>query len=258
MDFTLTTYTKLLLTFIEANYIFYRLEDFFVRQKETQAPMKKFIILRHDVDRRPKNALETAKIEHDFGIEASYYFRIVKKSFDENIIKKISGWGHEIGYHYEDLALARGNRAEAIRMFADHLKKLREFYPVKTICMHGSPLSRWDNRLTWEKFNYKDFDIIGEPYFDIDFSKVFYLTDTGRRWDNRQMNVRDKMDETAAFFDYRYKTTGDIIAAVANGIFPTGVIINSHPERWTNKPFPWVKQWVWQNTKNIAKRFIAR
>ncbi len=35
--------------------------------------------------------------------------------------------------------------------------------------------------------------IIGEPYFDVDFSRVFYLTDTGRRWDGDAVSVRDKV-----------------------------------------------------------------
>jgi hypothetical protein len=34
--------------------------------------------------------------------------------------------------------------------------------------------------------------IIGEPYFDVDFSKMLYLTDTGRRWDGGIVSVRDK------------------------------------------------------------------
>ena len=58
--------------------------------------------------------------------------------------------------------------------------------------MHGSPLSRYDNRKLWEKYDYREFGIIGEPYFDIDFNKVLYLTDTGRRWDGEAVSVRDK------------------------------------------------------------------
>ncbi|CAB1058414.1 hypothetical protein D1BOALGB6SA_3170 [Olavius sp. associated proteobacterium Delta 1] len=37
-----------------------------------------------------------------------------------------------------------------------NLKKLKRFYPVKTICMHGSPLSKWENRELWKRFNYQD------------------------------------------------------------------------------------------------------
>jgi hypothetical protein len=59
--------------------------------------------------------------------------------------------------------------------------------------MHGSPLSRYDNRKIWEQFDYRKYGIIGEPYFDVDFSKVLYLTDTGRRWDGEHVSIRDKV-----------------------------------------------------------------
>jgi len=59
--------------------------------------------------------------------------------------------------------------------------------------MHGSPLSRYDNRRICDKYNYRDFGITGEPYFDLDFTKVLYLTDTGRRWDGNKVSLRDKI-----------------------------------------------------------------
>lgn len=78
-----------------------------------QSPKEKFVILRHDVDRKPGNALVIAKTEKEADIKASYYFRIVKESYDENIIKIIADMGHEIGYHYEDLDLSsRGQKSE--------------------------------------------------------------------------------------------------------------------------------------------------
>ena len=102
----------------------------------------------------------------------------------------------KIGYHYEDLSLVNGDHRQAMRHFEEQLSRLRKIYPVKTICMHGSPLSKHDNRDLWDsltsalqsapaypqpKPHYRDYGIIGEPYFDVDFSKVLYLTDTGRR-----------------------------------------------------------------------------
>jgi hypothetical protein len=58
--------------------------------------------------------------------------------------------------------------------------------------MHGSPLSKYDNKMLWGKYDYHDFGIIGEPYFDVNFEEVLYLTDTGRRWDGKAVSVRDK------------------------------------------------------------------
>ena len=84
----------------------------------------------------------------------------------------------------------------AIDDFRLNLEKFRKICAVKTICMHGSPLSKWDNRDLWKRYDYRDFGIIAEPYFDVDFDEVFYLTDTGRRWDGDDVSVRDKVEGT--------------------------------------------------------------
>ena len=73
------------------------------------SPLDKTIILRHDVDRLPQNSVNTARIEKNLNITGSYYFRIVQKSYDATIIKQIAELGHEIGYHYEDLTLSKGD-----------------------------------------------------------------------------------------------------------------------------------------------------
>jgi len=139
------------------------------------------------------------------------YFRVVPESFDPVVIKEISGLGHEIGYHYEDLSMAarsmgvrnRDARSsplpgdlleKGIAQFESNLEKLRELAPVKTICMHGSQLSKWDNRRLWEKYDYRDFGIAGEPYFDVDYSRVLYITDTGRSWNKRDASICDKVN----------------------------------------------------------------
>ena len=82
----------------------------------------------------------------------------------------------------------------AIDDFQLNLEKLRKLYPVKTICMHGSPLSKWDNKDLWKKYDYRDYGIIAEPYFDVDFDEVFYLTDTGRRWDGYSVSMRGRLN----------------------------------------------------------------
>lgn len=79
--------------------------------------------------------IDTAKSENESGINGSYYFRIVPKSYNESIIKEIAESGHEIGYHYEDLPLAKGNIDKAYDSFYRNLEVFRKLYPVKTICM---------------------------------------------------------------------------------------------------------------------------
>ncbi|HPI85106.1 MAG TPA: hypothetical protein PLR01_01945 [Bacteroidales bacterium] len=103
------------------------------------------------MEARYGNALEMAKIQHEKGIRGTYYFRFLPGHFDTGIIREIAAMGHEIGYHYDDLSYCKGNYEKAIRRFEKNLATLREIAPVKTICMEGAPLSKWDNRWLWGK-----------------------------------------------------------------------------------------------------------
>ena len=67
--------------------------------------------------------------------------------------------------HYE---LAYGD-------FCGNLERLRKLVLVKTICMHGSPLSKLSNLELWKRYEYKELGIIGESYLDVDFDEVFLL-----------------------------------------------------------------------------------
>ena len=80
--------------------------------------------------------------------------------------------------------------------------------------MHGSPISKWDSRDIWKKYDYKKLGIIGEPYFDIDFNNVFYLTDTGRCWDGEKFSIRDKVNSS---FNFSFHSTQQIINAANEG-----------------------------------------
>lgn len=243
-------------TLVNNGYEFVTMEGF-----RPEQPDKKIVILRHDVDIKPGNSFETARIEHQLGITGTYYFRIVKQSFDKDIISKIASLGHEIGYHYEDLALAKGDSIKAIKLFERHLNQFAGLCSVKTICMHGSPLSKYDNRLLWEKSSYSDYGIICEPYFDIDFSTILYLTDTGRRWDGGRVSVRDKefrAGVTPLSQTFRFRSTMDIIKAANNGNLPNQLMLNFHPQRWTDDPIPWSTELIWQRMKNQVKAIIVK
>ena len=143
----------------------------------------------------------------------------------------------------------------AIRDFERNLEKLRKLYPVKTICMHGSPLSKYDNKKLWEKYDYRDYGIIAEPYFDIDYNEVFYLSDTGRSWNNSDASIRDKVNSG---FDIKIKNTNDLIKKIENGELLDKIMLNIHPQRWTNDYVPWVKELVGQNVKNVFKKLLIK
>jgi hypothetical protein len=233
-DFTLSAYELLLMALQEQRYNFLTFEEYVQNSNR-----KKVVMLRHDVDKRPQNSLATARLEHQLGIRSTYYFRIVRESNHPEVIREIATLGHEIGYHYEDMALTGGDTKRAIDQFKKNLDYFRQYYPVVTICMHGSPMSKWDNRQIWDHYNYRDFGLIAEPYFDVDFKKVFYLTDTGRRWDGEKVSVRDKVEGNKTL---NLRSTTDIVTHVGN--LPEQIMITTHPQRWDDQWLPWMKELV--------------
>ena len=250
-DFTLQVYRQFLTAALTQGYVLTSYEDF-IDNKDQYA---KSMILRHDVDRLPENSLATARIQAELGVKGSYYFRIVPESFQPTYIEQIRDLGHEIGYHYEDMALMHGNTEKAIRHFEENLEKIREFYPVRTICMHGSPMSKWDNRALWEQYDYHEYDIIAEPYFDIDFSQMLYITDTGRQWNNTASSVRDKVPSP---YQYQFSSTYDLIDKFQQQAMPNRIMQNIHPQRWSDDWLGWTQELVLQNAKNQVKKVIVK
>ena len=221
----------------------------------------KSLVLRHDVDLLPGNSLRTARLEAEKGMFGIYYFRAMPESWDERIILEIAAMGHEIGYHYESLTTCDGNVDKAYEDFCRNLEALRNLFPVRSICMHGSPRSPYDSKDIWKKYDYKALGIESEPYLDTDFSKTFYLTDTGRCWDGYKVSVRDKIpqyqDEWMAK-GLTFHSTDDVIDGLCKDIIPKDLMMTVHPQRWNPFGFSWCKELLLQNAKNIVKRIIIK
>lgn len=245
MDFTLKKYNQLLDAL-----------------KASRIPFK----LRHDVDLLPYNSLRTAQIEHTKGIKATYYFRCVPESYNEEVIKEIAALGHEIGYHYESLTTCKGNIEAAYTDFCNNLNLLRKIAPIHSICMHGSPRSPWDSRDIWKQYDYHTLGIDHEPYFDTNFAQTLYLTDTGRRWDGYRVSLRDKIpqyQETWEQMGLIFHTTDQIIAQLNTSeskLHQSGLslLITTHPQRWNSFGARHLTEYLSQTLKNIFKRIIVR
>jgi hypothetical protein len=245
MDFTLKKYTQLLTALKNSGLQFQ---------------------LRHDVDLLPANSLRTAQLENGLQLQATYYFRMVPESYDETIIKQIAALGHTIGYHYESLTTCNGDIEAAYRDFCDNLAKMRQLVPVNTICMHGSPRSPYDSRDIWNHYDYHRLGIEYEPYFDTDFSRTLYITDTGRRWDGYHVSVRDKIPQYQELWEKQglvFHTTDDIIAQLNDVASPLhrlhyNLLITTHPQRWNPLGVRYVVEFVAQKVKNGIKRHLAR
>lgn len=256
MDFTIKKYRELVLAFREAGYVFMTYADY---AKECVVDCEKIVVMRHDVDRSVKRARELAEVENEMGVKTSYYFRekfIVENRDD---IRWIEGLGHEVGYHYEDLVTEKGDVDKSCARFVRNVEKMRQVADVRTITMHGSPMSRFDSKDMWRVYDYKKLGLIGEPQFDVDWREMFYLTDTGRSWNG--VSRRDKVAERASEWEAKgwvYKTTDDVIKAVREGRFPNRVMMTIHPQRWIDNRCEWVKELVVQGVKNCVKRVLLK
>lgn len=273
-DFTLSTYRNLLLAIRQSGYDFYTFEDWCDGKANGR-----FVILRHDVDLKAINSLSVAKIEAETGIRATYYFRSIPQSNKPDIIKAIAELGHEIGYHYEDLSLFHGNVAKAMNHFKLQLNHFRQFYTVRTICMHGSPTSKWDNRDLWKTYSYRDCGVIGEPYLDFlsiksdSHSNITYFTDTARMWDGADYNFRDKLlvnqkklssnntklkKPILEINNFKIHSTFDLINWLKTNPSIDAMMITTHPQRWTDNSVDWMVELLKQNFKNLIKKMILK
>jgi len=253
MDFTADKITQLYKALLQQGFSFFTFKEYV--ENRTSG---KFIILRHDVEQKYHIALKFARIQYSLGIKGTYYYRMLPKCFKPEIVKQIAELDHEIGYHYDDLAQCKGNHQKAIARFEKNLTTLRSIALVETICMDGSPLSKYDNKDLWKEYDYRSLGIKGEPYFDINFDEVFYLTDTGRRWDGWKASVRDLVPQQEQWVKQGlvFHSTDDIINAANKGYLPNKIMITIHPQRWNDKPFPWIKELLVQNVKNQVKRIL--
>ena len=246
MDFTLKAYDGILTAGLAAGYTAQAVTDA-LNPSEGSAP-ERVMVLRHDVDRRPANAVAMARLEADMGIRSSYFFRIIKETFRPEMMREIAAMGHEVGYHYEDFHLAKYDPAEAHRLYLMHLAQLREIVSVQTICMHGSPLAKFNNMEIWK---YHDFTTSGvqDCILSADWSDYTFFTDTGRSFAAGKTNLRD---EVGGRKDLSVKSSKNLERFLSEHRNPR-VQISTHPERWNAALWPWARQLVVDTGVNTIK-----
>jgi len=249
LDFTLEKYEHLCRELLDSDMKVMRLSSYL-----EERPRSNFVILRHDVDRKPINALRMAQLEKKMEINSTYYFRYINSVFKPEIIRSIQKLGHEVGYHYEVLSRANGNYEEALRMFESELREFRKICEVKTICMHGSPLSKYDNRDLWKIYDFKEFGILGEAYLSVE--EINYFSDTGRTWSPRN-KLRDVLKYTNVPINQcaLVENTDDLLDLIKSGK-ENRLYLLAHPERWASNSF----EWLWYHMKdivfNIGKKIV--
>ena len=247
-DFTLKMYGHFCESVSNSGYRTVAVGDYFA-----SSDVPKRLFLRHDVDRNPNQALDMAHLENELGLISTYFFRVVPCVYNEKIIKSITDLGMEIGYHYEVLDKARGDMGSAIEIFEKELAQLRRSYPVRSISMHGNPLTKYDNRDIWKQYEFEDYGIEVSAYLSMDFRNVRYLSDTGRTFHPEIGNLQDFASRT---LNLDLRGTRSLIEYLRDNPMDTCLLI--HPNRWSDNPFVWCYNYCYDMLGNMAKGILKK
>jgi hypothetical protein len=249
LDFTLQSYTNVLCAAKDAGYQTCAVIDWLDGSRRNDS---KLVVLRHDVDRRPNNALAMAKLEAARGIRATYYFRIVPVSFVPDIVKEIAALGHEIGYHYEDWHRGDYQLGPSLALFKEALARLREVAQIRSISMHGSPMAKENNMAIWNHADFQEHSVLDCCLSD-KWTSFAYFTDSGRTFGQTSANLRDVLADAESVAEVG--STADLVSYIRSGR-RARMMISTHPERWSDKPLLWTAQWGRDAAANTAKLLL--
>jgi hypothetical protein len=254
VDYTLKKYRELCRAISQSRYSAITLAQYLANIKGIAG--KSCIVLRHDIDRSPQRALSVAEIEYEFGIPSSYYFRV--GTFLPQVMDRILACGHEIGFHYETLDKCRGSIPEALVLFKEQLAVFREKYGITTVCAHGNPLTRYDNKDIWKHMQFKDCLLLGEAFLSLDFSSFAYFSDSGRTWRNTEAQKMPGKDSVVTAFDnVTASSTDDVIRIIEKADLPN-ICLLTHPERWCGNPMAYVSRFLIDKLFSTGKEILFK
>ncbi|XVH33849.1 polysaccharide deacetylase family protein (plasmid) [Haloferacaceae archaeon DSL9] len=140
------------------------------------------VLLRHDIDWSPKNALRVASIEEQRGVKATYFFLLTSPFYNlfhkpnRVILDRIASMGHDIALHFSTHQYWNDEPPEAalVEEVESELRVLEELLgeSVETVSFHRPP--EW----VFERA-YDSFISAYEPRF---FSEIAYRSDSNHRW----------------------------------------------------------------------------
>ncbi|WP_448188336.1 hypothetical protein [Azospirillum sp. sgz301742] len=206
---------------------------------------RRIIVMRHDIDTAPRVAPLFAEAEASAGGRGSYFFRL--QTIDVPIMRALAAAGHEVGYHYEELATVAKERGvngknrldeildEARERFVRNLTMLRERtgLPLRVAASHGDFANRalgTSNTLLLADRALRERAGIDLEAYDADVE------------DCLAFRARDLPYP----LEWRSSDTArrDPAAAIRDGVGP--ILILTHPRQWG-------RQWYW-NAREDLKR----
>ena len=179
--FSLRLYKEILLEAKKFGYQFPKLVEY----KKWIDKYPKFLLLRHDIDISPLNALKMAEIEYSLGITANYYVLIHSKFYNPaappffDALRNIADMGHEIGIHYDD-SFFRQRRMDLRKGISEDINILENILGVKikSISQHKPATRGHLNKLRLRYVNAYSDDLV---------NKATYISDSGFKWRNQSL-----------------------------------------------------------------------
>jgi hypothetical protein len=155
MPSRLGAYRALLEAALGAGYAIISVERFWkLIGADAVDPVRRYLVLRHDIDTGPRTAVAMWQLERSLGIASSYYFRL--STLDLSLMADIAAAGGEASYHYEELATVAKRRhlrtpagalahlPDAQDLFRRNLERLRALtgLPMRVVAAHGDFVNR--------------------------------------------------------------------------------------------------------------------
>lgn len=170
-DFSLIAYSELLR---EVQFRGYEVRDF-----ATVDPQSRHIILRHDLDMSLEAALPMARIEHDFGVQATYFVLLRSEFYNimsprgMEILNELLNLNHKIGLHL-DVAGHPEEEVDAAALFECEILERILTQPVEMISFHRpvKPLFSRSGSVAGRRHTY-------EPAF---VTEMGYCSDSRGAW----------------------------------------------------------------------------
>lgn len=218
----------------------------------------RYVNIKHDVESVPSKALDLARIEAKYGHCATYYVQAyLLTDSNKDILKEIQSLGHEVTYHHDVMDCAKGDIQIAMTIYKENVAKFEQFgFPVVTVCQHGNPSSKYENRDFFRS------DLIQEHFpsqsdIMVDFmikakSQYTYISDVGMEF----KIVTDPVNSDKLKDDEKYIVLGDAMHVIEHIIThpDNSYIVSAHPHRYNkNRLSAALRKMLFQMLKGVAK-----
>jgi hypothetical protein len=199
------------------------------------SPNNPWICIKHDVETDVSKAYELAKIEHKYGINATYFVQSYLLEDNIVLLKKIANLGHEVTYQYDVLDSNEGDFKLALEEFTRTVKRFEELgFPVNTVCPHGNPLMIRDGWTSNKDFFRNDKVISLFPQiFDVvvQINQVIkgnfsYISDAGYSW---KLIGNIDSNDVSNIGDIEIANSREVLAFIGSR---RNNIVSTHPHRW--------------------------